>query len=173
MRPRRRGTAPGDDATRAVLVAGAERAARALVALLDHPDPAVQRRAACLILDLIGAGCRPQRATPFRITARPIVRDGVEPHAPAARGILLPGTEPNGRKSSTGYRRETRAPPTLAHRQNPEILVPGVGGRNFWQHTGGDPRCPSGMTHSKLGMFCCQAVCSGEHEHGMWTAREA
>jgi hypothetical protein len=76
VRPRRRGTAPGDDATRAVLVAGAERAARALVALLDHPDPAVQRRAACLILDLIGAGCRPKRVAPIRCARGASTRHG-------------------------------------------------------------------------------------------------
>jgi hypothetical protein len=53
----------------AVLVGQAEQAARALVALLDHPDPNVQRRAACLILDLIGVGCRPKLVAPIRCTA--------------------------------------------------------------------------------------------------------
>ena len=55
MRPRQ---GSRDDAALAALVAEAERAARALVALLDHPDPSVQRRAACLILDLLGIGRR-------------------------------------------------------------------------------------------------------------------
>jgi hypothetical protein len=49
-------------------VAGAEQVARALVALLDHSDPDVRRRAACLILDLIGAGNRPKRAVPIQCT---------------------------------------------------------------------------------------------------------
>ncbi|HXF56336.1 MAG TPA: hypothetical protein VNO34_01930 [Actinomycetota bacterium] len=43
-------------------MAAAERAARTLVALLDHPDPSVQRRAACLILDLLGIGPTPTHA---------------------------------------------------------------------------------------------------------------
>ncbi len=59
-----------DDAALTVLVAGAERAARALGALLDHPDPTVQRRAACLVLDLSGAGSRPQRAGSTSCDAR-------------------------------------------------------------------------------------------------------
>jgi HEAT repeat protein len=66
VRPGRRGTARGVVARRAALVAGAEQVARALVALLDHPDPDVRRRAACLILDLIGAGNRPKRAMPIQ-----------------------------------------------------------------------------------------------------------
>jgi hypothetical protein len=82
VRPRRRGTAPGDDATRAVLVAGAERAAQALVALLDHPDPAVRRRAVCLILDLIGAGCRPYRAGSTSCDARTPRHDAARAETP-------------------------------------------------------------------------------------------
>jgi hypothetical protein len=66
----RRGRRGRDDAVLAVLVGQAEQAARALVALLDHPDPDVRRRAACLILDLIGAGNRPKRAVPIQCSGR-------------------------------------------------------------------------------------------------------
>lgn len=58
------------------LTGRAEVTARTLVALLDHPDPDVQRRAACLILDLIGAGCRPKLVAPIRCTEELMTRCG-------------------------------------------------------------------------------------------------
>ena len=58
------------------LAGRAEAAARTLVALLDPPDPDVQRRAACLILDLISAGCRPKRVAPIRCTRGASTRHG-------------------------------------------------------------------------------------------------
>lgn len=101
-RPVHAHAAPRDAAVLARLQAMAPEAARALVALLDHPDPHVQRRAARAILDLLGIRPAPPRGPAARPNCLPTLAPPSTPFSRdagegtgvrAARGNLrsLPG----------------------------------------------------------------------------------